>query len=74
MKTFKVTFFDKELDVVSVITFHNVEDQSALLNKIAIEIVTLELHEAVKCEAEGQSYTQVVNNLLKGIIEELKAA
>jgi len=74
MKTFKVTFFDKELDVVNVITYHNVVNQAAFLDNIAIQIVTLELHESVKCEAEGESYTQAVNDLLKEIIKELKAA
>lgn len=74
MKTFKVTFFDKELDVVNVITYHNVVNQAAFLDNIAIQIVTLELHEAVKCEAEGESYTQAVNDILKEIIKELKAA
>lgn len=73
MKTFKVTFFDKELEVVNVITFHNVEDQSAFLDNLAIQIVTLELLEVVKCEAEGESYTQAVNNMLKHRIEYLKA-
>ena len=74
MKTFKVTFFDKELDVVSVITFHNVEDQSAFLDNLAIQIVTLDLLESVKCEAAGESYTQAVNNMLKHRIEYLKEA
>ena len=74
MKTFKVTFFDKELEVVNVVTFHNVVNQSEFLDNLAIQIVTLELHESVKCEAEGKSYTQIVNELLKNRIEELRAA
>lgn len=74
MKAFKVTFFDKELEVVNVVTFHNVVNQSEFLDNLAIQIVTLELHESVKCEAEGKSYTQIVNELLKNRIEELRVA
>lgn len=74
MKTFKVTFFDKELEVVSVVTFHNVIDQSAFVENLAIQIHTLDLHEAVKCEAEGKSYTQAVNNMLQYSLQELKSA
>jgi hypothetical protein len=74
MKTYKVTFFDKELEVVNVITFHNVVNQSEFLDNLAIQIVTLDLHESVKCEAEGKSYTQIVNELLKNRIDELRAA
>jgi hypothetical protein len=72
MKTFKVTFFDKELDVFKVETFHNVTDQSALTMHIAILIDTLELHEYVKAEAEGKSYTQVINYFIHIDLDEIR--
>ena len=50
MKTFKVTFFDKELDVFNVLTYHNVINQSAMMENIAILIDTLDLHTAVKAD------------------------
>lgn len=73
MKTFKVTFFDKELDIVNVITYHNVTNQASLVETIAINIYTLDLHEAVKCESEGVSYTKGINELMKPIFERLGA-
>lgn len=72
MKTFKVTFFTKELEVENVITFHNVTDQGALLDTIAINIYTLELAKVVKCEANGESYTEAVNDLLESRLEDLR--
>ena len=72
MKTFKVTFFDKELDVFKVETFHNVTDQSAFTMHIAILIDTLELHEYVKAEAEGKSYTQVINYFIHIDLDEIR--
>lgn len=74
MKTFKVTFFDKELDVFNVLTYHNVINQSAMLENIAILIDTLDLHTAVKAETEGKSYTQAVNNLLEYELADLRNA
>lgn len=72
MKTFKVTFFTKELEVENIITFHNITDQGALLDTIAINIYTLELAKVVKCEAEGESYTEAVNDLLEYRLEDLR--
>lgn len=72
MNTFKITFFDKELDIVNVATYHNVIDQSAMLDNIAVQIVTLDLHEAVKAEANGESYTKAVNDLIKPRIESIR--
>ena len=71
MKTFKVTFFDKELDVESVITYHSVVDQSSFLTQVACRILALDLHRSVKCLSEGISYTQVVNEQLEYEFEEL---
>lgn len=65
-KTFKVTFFDNEMDVFTITTYHNVDDQSSLVEWIARKINVLDLHPAVKCESDGVSYTQAVNNLLNG--------
>ena len=61
------------MDIVNVITYHNVTNQLNLLETIAVNIYTLDLHEAVKCEAEGHSYTQAVNEMLKPIFKQLKA-
>ena len=68
-KTFKVTFFDNEMDVFTITTYHNVENQSSLIEWIARKIDVLGLHPAVKCEANGRSYTQVVNDLLNYRLE-----
>lgn len=73
MKTFKVTFFDRNLDIYEVKTFHNVSNQAALLSNIANIIVSLDLFEAVKAEAEGKDYTQAVNGLLPYDIAEARA-
>lgn len=72
-KTYKVTFFSKELEIENVITYHNIMDQGAMLDTIAMNIYTLELAEVVKCEADGESYTQAVNELLKGRLATLAA-
>lgn len=64
MKSFKVTFFEK-FDIFSVETFHNVTDQSAFIQLLAVNIVTLELAPVVRCEANGQDYTEAVNHFLR---------
>ena len=71
MKTFKVTFYDKDLDVESVITYHSVVDQSSFLTQVACRILALDLHRYVKCFSEGISYTQVVNEQLEYEFDEL---
>ena len=73
MKTFKVTFYDCELDVYEVKTYHNVTNQSALIENIARIIDALNLHESVKAEADGKSYTQAVNNLLTYELADIRA-
>ena len=73
MKTFKVTFFDNEMDIINVSTFHNVSDQSAFVDMLAVQIYTLDLHRCVKCEADGESYTKVVNYLIQQRIARLEA-
>lgn len=71
MKTFKVTFFDKELEVESVVTYHSVVDQSAFLTQVASRILALDLHHFVKCSSGDTSYTQVVNEQLVYEFKEL---
>lgn len=74
MKTFKVTFFDKNMDVFKVETFHNVVNQSAFGEYLAILIDTLELAEVVRCESsEGKNYSEAVNYFLKEDLAELRA-
>ena len=72
-KTYKVTYFTKELEVENVITYPNIADQGFLLDTIAVNIYTLELAEVVKCETEDESYTQAVNELIKGRLARLAA-
>ena len=72
-KTYKVTYFTKELDVENVITYHNIDDQGFLLDTIAINIYTLELAEVVKCETADENYTEAVNQLIKGRLAKLAA-
>lgn len=72
MKTFKVTFFDKDLEVESVQTYHSVVDQSAFLTQVACRIIALDLHRSVRCISEDASYTQVVNTQLEYEFEELE--
>ena len=70
MKTFKITFFEK-FDIFTVKTYHNVIDQSALIENIAINIVTLGLAPTVRATAEDKDYTEVVNHFLKYDIEDI---
>ena len=71
MKTFKVTFFDK-FDIFKVETFHNVINQTAFGERLAVNIVTLELAPVVRCEdSEGRDYTDAVNYFLKQDIAEI---
>lgn len=72
-KTYKVTYFTKELDVENVITYHNIGDQGFLLDTIATNIYTLELAEVVKCETAEENYTVAVNELIKGRLAKLAA-
>ena len=72
-KTYKVTYFTKELDVENVITYHNIADQGFLLDTIAVNIYTLELAEVVKCDTADENYTVAVNELIKGRLAKLAA-
>lgn len=72
MKTYKVTFFDKELDVFQVQTYHNVVNQSVLLQMISTMIHTLELHEYVKLECEGESLTEAANQLMRPMFKAMR--
>lgn len=65
MTTFKITFYDKNMDVYEVKTYHNVENQSAMLENIQTRISTLDLLNMVKAEGNnGKNYTQAVNYFL----------
>lgn len=65
MTTFKITFFDKDLNVAEVKTYHNVINQSMMLENIKTRIETLELFGYVKAEgSNGKDYTQGVNYFL----------
>ena len=71
MKTFKVTFFDK-FDIFKVETFHNVTNQAAFGELLAVNIVTLELAPVVRCfTSDGKDYTKAVNMFLKQDIAEI---
>jgi hypothetical protein len=74
MNGYKVTYYDKEMDIVSVLTYHNVVDQEALLHIIANNIVTLDLQEVVKCERDGESLTECVNVLVKKHVKDIRKA
>ena len=63
-RTFKVTFFDKDLDVFAVETYHNVINQSALLELVENKIACYNLMNVVKAESEGKNYTQAFNYYL----------
>jgi hypothetical protein len=71
MKTFKVTFFDK-FDILTVITFHNISDQEAFINDLAVQIVTTEIAPVVRCESNGEDYTEAVNHFLKSAIDQIE--
>ena len=64
MKTFKVTYFDKELDVFSVKTYHNVDDQSILIDWVYNYIKVLDLAPVVKMYAGDVCYTPAINDIL----------
>lgn len=71
MRTFKVTFFDR-YDIQSVQTFHNVTNQSLFIERVANQIVCLGLAPLVRCESEGEDYTETVNRLIAYDINEIE--
>jgi hypothetical protein len=73
MTTFKISFFDRELDIINVATYRNTNIDHAL-QAAANNIVTLDLHEAVKAEGNGCNLTQEFNIALKAEIEKLREA
>lgn len=77
MKTFKVAFFDKNLDLVTIETYHNVVNQSLFLRSIAYRVVSCGFLPSVQClstNADGitESYTSVVNEQLHFEIKEIE--
>lgn len=69
MTTFKVTFFDEDMTVYEVKTYHNVDDQSAMIDNIVARINSLQLLDRVKVERNDGFFTntttKVVNAMLK---------
>lgn len=64
MKTFKIKFFGKDNVLESIQTYHNVIDQSALLQWIINRIDCLELSNRVEASANDIDYTDAVNELM----------
>ena len=77
MKTFKVTFYEKNMDILSVITFHNVDNQMAFVMNLAVQIDTLDLAEVVKCESdEGKAWSNFsdsVNTIISALLKQIRA-
>lgn len=64
MKTYKVTYFDKELEVFSVKTYHNVDNQSSLIDWVYNYITVLGLATVVKMYSGDTCYTPAINDIL----------
>jgi hypothetical protein len=77
MKTFKVTFYEKNMDVLKVETFHNVEDQMLFVINLAVLIDTLDLAEVVKCESnEGKAWSDFsnsANTIISALLKQIRA-
>lgn len=74
IRTFKVTFYDKNMDVFKVETFHNVSDQGAFCEHLAILINTLELQDVVRCEySNGENCSEAVNYFVRHDLAEIRA-
>lgn len=69
MTTFKVTFFDEDMTVYEVKTYHHVDDLSAMIDNIVARINSLQLLDRVKVERNDGFFTntttKVVNAMLK---------
>lgn len=73
MKTFKVTFFNKDMSIFEVRTYHNVINQNAMCQDIAIIVDTLDLLDVVKMEdSEGKDYTETAIYFLRQDLEEIR--
>lgn len=71
-KSFKIYFYDQQMDVAEVKNYFNVSNQAQMLENIALHIIVLGYQNVVKALDEyGKDYTEAVNNLLKYEIEEL---
>ena len=69
MTTFKITFFDESMNVYEVKTYHNVNDQSAMIDNIVARICSLQLLDRVKVESSDKtyptrSYCRAVNSMI----------
>ena len=77
MKTFKVTFYEKNMDVLKVETFHNVEDQMLFVINLAVLIDTLDLAEVVKCESDEakawSDFSNSANTIISALLKQIRA-
>lgn len=64
-KTYKVTYYTKSIEIAEVTTYHNIDNQSTLLDWIYNNIQTREYLNAVKCVSEATDYTEAVNDILE---------
>lgn len=65
-KTWKVTFFSKDMEIDNIITYHNIANKSQhmLVQWVITKIDTMELAKVVKVESEGEDYTEVFNEMI----------
>lgn len=72
MNTYKVTFYEENLEVASIVTFHNIGNQAQLLYLIASNIHVREYLPMVRCFRGEEELTVEVNHFLKGYLRDLK--
>lgn len=71
MKTFKVTFFEMNLDVNSIETYHNMGSDYDVALLVASNICAKGLLPLVKCFVNGEECTEAFNCLLKYRIKDI---
>lgn len=72
MSTYKITYFEENLEIASVTTFHNISSQHDLLVLVSSFIYSLDLLPMVRCMRGEEDLTVETNKLLKGYIRDLK--
>ena len=72
MSTYKITYFEENLEIASVTTFHNISSQHHLLSLVASNIYSLDLLPMVRCMRGEEDLTVETNKLLKGYLRDLK--
>lgn len=66
MKTYKVTYYTKGMEIAEVTTYHNIDSQGALVDWIWNNIQVREYLTAIKCTSEdGKDYTEVINRMFE---------